>query len=112
MRIALILVLLAGCDFQTPGEKAALAKVADLEKRLADAESRAGAAKMIEAARQASLDACLEGSDEIYWRYVKLNGRQKKPGSDIWIARTDVWTQAAQEKRNAIEECRARYAQR
>lgn len=74
-------------------------KVAALEKQLAEKATQ-------ERLRGNDLDECLFEAEARYWRYVKLNGRETKPG--LYRAKSYVWEQAARDKANAIEECKAR----
>ncbi len=55
------------------------------------------------------LQSCLDGAEDAYWTYVKLNGKAipNKPGT--YTAPLYVWDNAAKQKKDAIGECQLRY---
>ena len=101
--ILLAVVLFAGCDISGP-----VRKTAALERRIAELEEKL-AAKDVD--NSAGFDNCVGDAERAYWGYVELNkGRRiAKRGAtgSVWRAPVVTWNQAAVDKRNAIELCKA-----
>jgi hypothetical protein len=99
--ILLAVVLFAGCDISGPARNTAA-----LERRIAELEEKLAAKG---ADDSAGFDRCMGDVEGHYWEYVKLNGgrTRQSPKGMVWRASTAVWNQAAADKRNAIELCKA-----
>ena len=111
MRAFLLLVFLAGCDIAggLAGGKGSDRELA-LERKIASLERQLAARDAAEVVHKDALETCLLDAEGAYWRYIKLNGWRKrgtKAEDGIWQAPMIVWNQAAADKRNAIEECKA-----
>lgn len=86
------------------------ARITAVEKRISALEAASVKAKDDAADARMSFLSCVSDAEAEYWNYIRLNG-WKKAGSDpanpIWKAPMVVWNQAATDKRNAIEICKA-----
>ncbi len=57
--------------------------------------------------RQEALDLCFAGADDAYWKYVKLNGTERKDGTVS--AAAHVWNTADKRKNDERDTCFKRY---
>lgn len=104
--------LLCGCEALSRGESNTI-RIADLEARVTALESERRQKDQDDGLRTIYMDGCLDKADRAYWKYVKLNGKRSTNrahvGKEVWQAPPHIWEHAAQEKRNAIEECRVQF---
>lgn len=103
--IAMVALLLCGCDEWQTASKADLRR---LELRVLTLEARAKEHADDDHVREDLMATCLGGAEDAYWDHVKLNGR-RRPGTDVWTAPAHIFDHAAKLKQSAIEECRVKH---
>lgn len=82
---------------------------AALEREIAALKTKLAAIDSASKEAETAVDECLANAEYAYWDTVKLNGHEVKKGgkgTGVWRARSHVWAQAAQNKANAIAECK------
>jgi len=63
------------------------------------------------AQNETMLNLCINGAEETYISYVKLNGSPVKNEPGVYRATTYVWNEAAKKKKAALDECYRQYSQ-
>ncbi|MGA3136686.1 MAG: hypothetical protein ABSC88_11900 [Terracidiphilus sp.] len=88
-------------------------RVAALEEKQKALEDKQKAKEAADQERQDKLEECVKiDADDVYWTYIRLNGKPvaNKPGT--YTAPQYQWDQAEKQKRDKIEECKLLYGPR
>lgn len=105
MIVAVFCSLSLGCATQE--------SVQELDKRVTALEQKQKAKDAAIESRQTLLETCVNiDGDQVYWNYVKLNGKPvaNKPG--VYTAPQYVWNEAEKQKKEKVDECKLLYGPR
>src|SRR5262245_9110418 len=80
-------------------------KIKELEDRVKSLEATKAKSEQANAERRQALETCvIVDAEEVYWRYIRLNGKSLVGGS--YQAPRYVWDEARKRKLDKIEECK------
>ncbi len=104
------LVQLERLKFEAEEKRKAAEQRAKEEKELAEARARESA-QINTTAKENLLNICTLGANEVYWSFVKVNGKKDPFKPDTYTAPGWVFEEAAKRKKVELDECYRKYRQ-
>lgn len=104
----IIAVVLGGSFFITQSMKQNSIE-RQMREQIAIEEKKIAEEKAEKASKQFSLSLCLDGAEETYWNYIRLNGTPVKGKEDTWSASARDWDEAQERKEAAEKVCFSKY---
>lgn len=105
-------LLTLGCATEED-QKSLEKRVSALEEKQKASDEQQRARERADRDRQEKLENCVEvDANEVYWNYIKLNGKAVDAHPGQYRAPQSDWDHAEKIKRDKVEECKLLYGPR